>query len=230
MKLIKDVWWSGSVWVGECFFWYQPKRTKGVKRLCVFDDGNDCADWHALLLHNAHLQHPLQSFSVLSSPAAVVIIHSNVITQQIHHHQQQLQSASYHKSIVLHHQHSMLAIGPHATHYQTVLEICDSNWRHTKNFAQSTSIHCTLKIHWNDSDNVLLTAQVKLCQMQLNRSAADGSISAPQTHTHTHVFNGSFSGTTRVSRYQKGKTNLDFIEARDSEWQWHQLGHMQVCT
>jgi len=28
---------------------------------------------------------------------------------------------------------------------------------------------------------------------------------------------------------QKGKTNLDFPEARDSEWQWHQLGHMQVC-
>jgi len=33
-----------------------------------------------------------------------------------------------------------------------------------------------------------------------------------------------------VSRYQKGKTNLDFTEARDSEWQWHQLGHMQVST
>jgi len=33
-----------------------------------------------------------------------------------------------------------------------------------------------------------------------------------------------------VSRYQKGKTNLDLIEARDSEWQWHQLRHMQVCT
>jgi len=32
-----------------------------------------------------------------------------------------------------------------------------------------------------------------------------------------------------VSRYQKGKTNLDFTEARDSEWQWHQLGQMQVC-
>jgi len=30
-----------------------------------------------------------------------------------------------------------------------------------------------------------------------------------------------------VSRYQKGKkNNLDFTEARDSEWQWHQLGHM----
>jgi len=33
-----------------------------------------------------------------------------------------------------------------------------------------------------------------------------------------------------VSRYQKGKTNRDFTEARDSEWQWHQLGHMQICT
>jgi len=49
-------------------------------------------------------------------------------------------------------------------------------------------------------------------------------------HTHTHSFNGPFSGTARVSRYQKGKTNLDFTEARDSEWQWQQLGHMQVCT
>ena len=50
------------------------------------------------------------------------------------------------------------------------------------------------------------------------------------THTHTHPFNGPFSGTTQVSRYQKDKTNLDFTEARDSQWQWHQLAHMQVCT
>ena len=48
------------------------------------------------------------------------------------------------------------------------------------------------------------------------------------THTHTHPFNGPLSGTTRVSWYQKGKTNLDFTEAKDSEWQWHPLGHMQV--
>jgi len=33
-----------------------------------------------------------------------------------------------------------------------------------------------------------------------------------------------------VSRDQKGKTNLDFTGARDSEWQWNPLGHMQVCT
>ena len=47
--------------------------------------------------------------------------------------------------------------------------------------------------------------------------------------THTHLM-ALFSGSTHVSRYQKGKTNLDFTEARDSEWQWHQLGHMQVCN
>ena len=48
---------------------------------------------------------------------------------------------------------------------------------------------------------------------------------------HSRPLSGSFSGTTRVSRwYQKGKTNLDFTGARDSEWQWHQLGRTQVCT
>jgi len=45
---------------------------------------------------------------------------------------------------------------------------------------------------------------------------------------HTHPFSGPLSGTTRMSRYQKGKTNLDFTEARYSEWQWHQLEHMHV--
>ena len=48
--------------------------------------------------------------------------------------------------------------------------------------------------------------------------------------TNKHPFNGPLSGTTRVSRYRKGKTNLDFAEARDSEWLWHQLGRMPVCT
>jgi len=53
---------------------------------------------------------------------------------------------------------------------------------------------------------------------------------ATTVHTRTHPFNSPFSGTTQVSRYQKGKTSVDFTVARDSEWQWHQLGHMQVCT
>jgi len=48
--------------------------------------------------------------------------------------------------------------------------------------------------------------------------------------SYIRPFNGPLSGSTRVSRYQKGKTDLDFTEARDSEWQWNPLGHMQVCT
>jgi len=43
------------------------------------------------------------------------------------------------------------------------------------------------------------------------------------------MVNGPFSRSTQVSQYQNGKTNLDFTEAKESEWQWHQLGHVQVC-
>jgi len=46
-----------------------------------------------------------------------------------------------------------------------------------------------------------------------------GWASGKVSHTHTHPFNSSLSGTTRVSQYQKGKTNLDFTGARDNEWQ-----------
>ena len=61
-------------------------------------------------------------------------------------------------------------------------------------------------------------------------SPGQRAIKRVMIHTHTHPFNGPFSWTTRVGRYQKDKTNLDFTEARDSERQWHQLCHMQVCT
>jgi len=49
---------------------------------------------------------------------------------------------------------------------------------------------------------------------------------SPKISPPTHTFNGPFSRTTRVGRYQKGKINLHFTEARVSEWQWHQLGHI----
>ena len=49
------------------------------------------------------------------------------------------------------------------------------------------------------------------------------------TDNNNHL-TASFPGPNWVSRCQKGKTNLDFTGARDSEWQWHQLGHMQACT
>jgi len=44
-------------------------------------------------------------------------------------------------------------------------------------------------------------------------------------YIYTHTFNAPLSGTTHVSRYHKGKTNLDPTGARDSERQRHQLGH-----
>ena len=50
------------------------------------------------------------------------------------------------------------------------------------------------------------------------------------TRVQQQPFNGLFSRTTWVSQHQKGKSNLDFTGARESEWQWHQLGRMQVCT
>ena len=56
------------------------------------------------------------------------------------------------------------------------------------------------------------------------------ALKALQLLLQLQPFNGLFSRTTWVSRYQKGKTNLDFTGARDSEWQWHQLSDMQVCT
>jgi len=42
-KLIKDVWWPGWVWVGECFFWYRPTRVIPDQRplngcVCVYTD------------------------------------------------------------------------------------------------------------------------------------------------------------------------------------------------
>jgi len=65
-----------------------------------------------------------------------------------------------------------------------------------------------------------------LCELYQTQTHAHA-----HTHTRTHAHtNGPLSGTTRLSRYQKGKTYLDFTEARDSEWQWHPLGYMQVCT
>jgi len=61
-------------------------------------------------------------------------------------------------------------------------------------------------------------------------SSIKSEIKETQQQQQQQPFNGLFSRTTWVSRYQKGKTNLDFNGAIDSEWQWHQLGHMQVCT
>ena len=48
------------------------------------------------------------------------------------------------------------------------------------------------------------------------------------THAHTRL-TALLPGLPGWAGTRKVKTNLDFTEARDSEWQWHQLGHVQVC-
>jgi len=49
----------------------------------------------------------------------------------------------------------------------------------------------------------------------INKLTANTTLfSSIHTHTHTRL-----TASTRVGRYQKGKTNLYFTEARDSEWQ-----------
>ena len=79
---------------------------------------------------------------------------------------------------------------------------------------------------------VAQTCQVRDMKRQLANS--DGRLAVGSTAELLHAFNGFFSRTTRVSRYQKGKTSLDLNAARNDGvlgMHWHQLDHMQtVCT
>jgi len=76
------------------------------------------------------------------------------------------------------------------------------------------------------SNNFLTSIQQPGCRKTEDSrlfSNTDAISNVSQTMSHTHPFNGPFSGTTRVSRYQKGKTYLDFTEARNRERQWQAL-------
>ena len=83
--------------------------------------------------------------------------------------------------------------------------------------------------HMNDRSCALCSVNSDH-QLSRHHHHVSGRSRNTSANTHTHPFNGPLSWTTWVSQYQKDKTNLDFTEARDSEWQWHQLGCMQVCT
>jgi len=75
--------------------------------------------------------------------------------------------------------------------------------------------------------------ELQLLKLNCSSAALPSTLNLTRyTHMYTyiHPYDALLSWTTQVSWYQKVKTNLDFAEARDSEWQWHQQGHMQVCT
>jgi len=80
-------------------------------------------------------------------------------------------------------------------------------------------------MQWVGSGNHVVWRHLRL------RNNVTGLLLILNDSTYTHPFNGPFFGTTHGSAgTRKVKNNPDFTEARDSEWQWHQLGHMQVCT
>jgi len=81
------------------------------------------------------------------------------------------------------------------------------------------------------SVNLLLRLQSHLRALTQNRSFQRCSSQPISWSVLLHPFNGFFSRTTWVSWYQKGRAILDFNEARDDGWQWHQLHHVQIiCT
>ena len=83
----------------------------------------------------------------------------------------------------------------------------NAHWRHLANM-----------IEWSmcNDDAALCQSTLTACYYGIWRHSSMRSF----IYTHTP----GWAGTRKV------KTNLDFTEARDNEWQWHQLGHMQVCT
>ena len=102
---------------------------------------------------------------------------------------------------------------------------CSICWQNSFSLADVSFCSC-----WISLSSSLHCQPCTYCYCTATFTNITANITVTYTHTHTHTFNGPFSGTTQASRYQKGKTNLDFTDARDSEWQWHQLGHMQVST
>jgi len=73
--------------------------------------------------------------------------------------------------------------------------------------------NCTTPHHSIITGQSYINAQMTPCQLCQGTESIDMYV-----RTHTHTFNGPFSGTTRVSWYQKGKTNLDFTEACFRQW------------
>ena len=59
-----------------------------------------------------------------------------------------------------------------------------------------------------------------MCYLSIFMTTTDIYTCEQQMTTKMNSFYGPFSGTTWVSQYQKGKTNLDFTEARDSGISW----------
>jgi len=67
-------------------------------------------------------------------------------------------------------------------------------------------------------------------KLTISSTIVKQGITGTCVHTHTHTFNGPFSGTTRVSRYQKGKPIWILLEQETVNSSGISWANMQVCT
>ena len=68
---------------------------------------------------------------------------------------------------------------------------------------------------------------VKYCAYQCGGTK---SVIVITIHTYVHMFSSPFLGLPRWAGTRKVKPIWILLKRRESEWQWHQLGHVQVCT
>jgi len=112
-----------------------------------------------------------------------------------------------------------------------VLPTWDRSLHLSYNVAKNTN-SVTLTFSTSARDRCMSASDLRYASSAFSDSRWDFSycrLAFTRAKQQQHPFNGPLSGTTWVSQYQKSKTNLD-NGARDSQWQWHQLGHMQICT
>jgi len=95
-----------------------------------------------------------------------------------------------------------------------VVFVCSASAQHVTDDDTSSQLH------------FLIAENARLQVQSYNGYGNSVTLFTVRTHTPTPIC----PGLIRVSRYRISKTSLDFTEARDSEWQWHQLGHTPVCT
>ena len=79
---------------------------------------------------------------------------------------------------------------------------------------------CSFSFLFNSSFSAAVMRHKLVCPDNIANHSHTHSLTAACSkvctyNTHTHPFNGPYSGTTWVSHYQKCKNNMDFTEARD---------------
>jgi len=109
----------------------------------------------------------------------------------------------------------------------TDLRRSQRHWSHSnKRHNTSTPTHIVNSFQWHLKTHLIRAGFSGAPRGKLLRCTYDSLV---WLHTHT-CLTTLFPGLPGWAGSRKVKTNLDFTETRDSEWQWHQLGHMQVCT